>query len=78
MITEQTAVVKFLIRKHKSKREIIEELSLVCGTHALAKATIKKWVGRFHAGRTSLQENHREGRPATVVNTISQKSVKNV
>ncbi len=37
VITEQRAVVKLLIRKHKSTREIIEELSSVCGTHALAK-----------------------------------------
>ncbi len=50
MITEERAVVKFLIRKHKSNREIIEELLSVCNTHAQAKATVKKWVGCFHAG----------------------------
>ncbi len=76
MITEQKAVAKFLIKKHKSNREIIEELSSVYGTHTLTKATVKKWVGRFCAGRTCLQDDHREGRPATAVNTILREQVK--
>ncbi len=58
MITEQTAMVTFLIRERKSNRQIIKELSWVYGTHTLAKATVKKWVGHFCAGRTSLQDNH--------------------
>ncbi len=71
VITEQRAVVKFLIRKHKSKREIIEELSSVYCIHTLTKATVKKWAGCFRAGQTSLQVDHQEGRPTTMVNTLT-------
>ncbi len=69
-------MVKFLIKKHKSNREIIEELSSVYGTRALTKVMVKKWVGHFCAGRTSLQDDHREGKLATAMNTISQEQVK--
>ncbi len=64
------------MRKHKSNREIIKELSSVYGTYVPAKATVKKWAGHFHAGQTSLRDNHREGRPTTAVNTILWESVK--
>ncbi len=33
-------------------------------------------MGCFHAGRISLQDDHQEGRPATVAHTISLEQVK--
>ncbi len=76
VIIEQRAVLNILIRKHKSNGEIIEQLSSVYGAHAVAKLIVKNWVKCFRAGQTSLQDDHREGRPATVVDTILREQLK--
>ncbi len=76
LITKQWAVLKFLIRKHKLNRKIIEELSSVYGTHTLAKVAVKEWAGHSRADQKPLQDDHREGRRATAVNTILREQVK--
>lgn len=47
--------------------EIVERLHGVFGDSAESKSTVYRWVDRFKAGRTSLEDDPRCGRPITAV-----------
>jgi hypothetical protein len=60
---EQPAVVRFLILKRLSARDITAELVGVYGHAALSLSAVKKWRKRFVNGRITLEDDPRSGRP---------------
>jgi histone-lysine N-methyltransferase SETMAR len=60
---EVRAVIRFLALKGLTNNNITLEIHAVYGEDAVAHPTVKKWAKRFREGRTSLEDDPREGRP---------------
>lgn len=72
---EFRAVIKFLTKQGKSIQTIQNEMESVYGESCPGKSMIYKWSGLFKAGRESLDDDERSGRPLEVT---SQEMVKKV
>ncbi|XP_045445715.1 histone-lysine N-methyltransferase SETMAR-like [Melitaea cinxia] len=64
---EHRAVIKFLVKKGKTAKEIFEETSSVYGESGTSSATVKRWTRLFQQGRETLEDDLRSGRPNTAV-----------
>lgn len=64
---EQRAVIRYLMRKNQTGREIHEELLNVYGDDALPFSTVQRWMTKFRAGRESFENETSSGAPATVI-----------
>lgn len=62
---EYRAVIKFFVLDGLTPSEIHPKLIKVYGDSAPSISTVKKWAAEFKRGRTSLQDDEREGRPKT-------------
>jgi hypothetical protein len=60
---EQRSNVKFCILLKKTPKETLEMLREAYGEGAMKKTHVYKWHKRFSDGRTSIQDDPREGRP---------------
>jgi len=60
---EYRAVIKFFVKEGLTPSEIHSKFIKVCGDSSPSFSTIKKWVAEFKRGRTSLEDDPREGRP---------------
>lgn len=63
---EYRAVIKYLLKKHISAKEIHDDMVNTLGECAPSYATICRWVNEFKRGRTSVEDDPRSGRPKTV------------
>ena len=59
------AVIEYLFKKGLAGQEIHNDMVNVLGESAPSYATVKNWVAEFKRGRTSLEDEPREGRPKT-------------
>ena len=67
-VFQQRSVIRFMVMQQKTPKLIHEELQVTLGDSALANPTVKKWAALFKAGRESVQDDARCGRPTTAVN----------
>jgi transposase len=63
---EYRAVIKFFVREGLTPNEIHLKFIKVYGDSSPSFSTTKKWVAEFNRGRTSLEDDPREGRPKSV------------
>ena len=68
------AVIKFFVKKGLTPNKIHSKFINVYGDSTPSFSTINKWAAVFKRGRTSLEDNPREGRPksATTPEIIKQ------
>lgn len=64
---EYRAVIKFLTKKGLNSKQITEELVSVYNNDAPCQRTVERWHLEFLRGRNSIEDEPREGRPATSV-----------
>jgi len=71
---EYHAVIKFFVKEGLTPNEIHSKFIKVYGDSSPLFSTIKKWAAEFKRGRTSLEDDPREGRPksATTPEVIDQ------
>jgi len=71
---EYHAVIKFFVKEGLTPNEIHSKFINVYGESSPPFSTIKKWTAEFKRGRTSLENDLREGRPksATTPEIIEQ------
>jgi len=71
---EYRAVVKFCVKERLTPNEIHSKFIKVYGDSSPSFSTIKKWAAEFKRGRTSLEDDSREGHPksATTLEIIEQ------
>lgn len=62
---EHRAVIKFFVKKGLKAMEIHTEMVNVLDESTPSKTMVCKWAGLFKSGRTSLEDNPREGHPKT-------------
>jgi hypothetical protein len=60
---EYRAVIKFFIKEGLTPNEIHSKFINVYGDSSPSFSAIKKWAALFKCGRTSLEDDPREGRP---------------
>jgi histone-lysine N-methyltransferase SETMAR len=60
---EYRAVIKFFVKEGLTPNEINSKFRKVYGDSSPSFSTIKKWAAEFKRGRTSLEDDPREGRP---------------
>ena len=72
--TEYRAVIKFFVKEGLTPNEIHSKFIKVYGDSPPSFSTIKKWAAEFKRGRTSLEDDPREGCPksATTPEIIEQ------
>jgi len=72
--TEYRAVMKFFVKEGSTPNEIHSKFIKVYGDSSPSFSTIKKWAAEFKCGRTSLEDDPREGHPksATTPEIIEQ------
>ena len=63
---EYRAVIKFFVKEGLTPNEIHLKFIKVYGDSSPSFSTIKKWAAEFKRGRTSLEDDPREGRPKSV------------
>jgi histone-lysine N-methyltransferase SETMAR len=59
---EYCAVIKFFVNEGLTPNEIHSKFIKVYGDSSTSFSTIKKWAAEFKRGRTSLEDDPREGR----------------
>lgn len=64
---EHRSVIKFLTKEGSLPSEIYDRMVNVYGNDAPSLSTVKKWAALFKAGRASVQDDPRSGRPVEVV-----------
>lgn len=64
---EHRAVIKFLTKENVSPKDITDRMAKIYGQDAPSYSTIKKWAALFRAGRISLDDDPRSGRPSTAI-----------
>jgi histone-lysine N-methyltransferase SETMAR len=71
---EHRAVIKFFVKEGLTPNEIHSKFIKVYGDSSPSFSTVKKWAAEFKRGRTSLEDDPREGRPksATTPEIIEQ------
>jgi len=71
---EYRAVIKFSVKEGLTPNKIHSKFIKVYGDSSPSFSTIKKWAAEFKRGRTSLEDDPREGRPksATTPEIIEQ------
>jgi len=60
---EYFAVIKFFVKEGLMPKEIHSKFIEVYGDSSPSFSKIKKWAAEFKHGRTSLEDDPREGRP---------------
>jgi len=63
---EQSGVVRFLWAKNMEAKDIHKEMLSMYGEHCLSRQAIHNWVQNFSEGRTSIEDEHRAGRPVEI------------
>ena len=71
---EYRAVTKFFVKEGLTPNEIYSKFIKIYGDSSPSFSTIKKWAAELKRGRTSLEDDPREGRPksATTPEIIEQ------
>lgn len=72
---EIRAVIKYLCLKKMSTKDIHSDLVETLGDSSPPYSTVARWAKEFKLGRTSTEDEHREGRPST---SLTEENVKKV
>jgi transposase len=70
---EQCICIKFCVKLHKSATKTLEMLREAFGEHSLSQTGVSEWHSRFKAGRVSVEDAERSGRPSTSKTTENEK-----
>nr|XP_032516743.1 uncharacterized protein LOC116769685 [Danaus plexippus plexippus] len=75
---EIRAVIKYLCLKKMSTKDIHSDLEETLGESAPPYSTVARWAKEFKLGRTSTEDEHREGRPSTSLTGENVKKVEDI
>jgi transposase len=60
----QRAAIKCYVKLNKTSTETFEMLKSAYGEECLSRTSVSEWHKAFKAGRESLQDDERKGRPS--------------
>jgi hypothetical protein len=73
---EQRVCIKFCVKLGKSATETLEMLREDFGEHSLSRAAVFECHSRFKAGRVSVEDDERLGRPSTSKTTENVEKIR--
>ena len=73
---DQRSYIKIERHRNKTAKEIFATLQEVCSTSALSYCQVTRWVNEFKAGRESVEDACRVGRPLTATDDYNTEQVK--
>ena len=56
----------FFVRKKMEAKDIHKEMLPMYGEHCRSRQTVHNWAQKFSEGRTSIEDEHRVGRPVEI------------
>jgi histone-lysine N-methyltransferase SETMAR len=62
-----SAIIFYNFRCGLTQQQCINELNSTFGDETPSRPSVYRWYGEFNRGRSSLQDEFREGRPKSVV-----------
>jgi hypothetical protein len=62
---EQRVCIKFCVKLGKSTTKTLEMLCEAFGEHSLSETVVFEWHSHFKAGRVSVEDEERSGRPSS-------------
>jgi histone-lysine N-methyltransferase SETMAR len=65
------AVIKFFVKEGLTPNEVHSKFAKFYGDSFPSFSTIKKWAAEFKRGRTSLEDDPREGRPKSAFYVVA-------
>ena len=74
--TEIRSYIKCRIRLNIDSKQIINELCGIYGPQTISMRTVFKWVKAFKAGKFSVEDDTRPGRPKTSVTKANVAAIK--
>ena len=74
--TESRSYIKCRIRFNIDSKQIFNELSGIYGPQTISMHTVFRWVKAFKAGKFSVEDDTRPGRPKTSVTKANIAAVK--
>ena len=60
-------IIFYNFRRRLTQLQCIDELNSIFGDKALSRTSVYRWYGEFNRGRSSFQDEFREGCPKSVV-----------
>ena len=60
------AIIFYNFRRGLTPQQCINELNSIFGDKALSRTSVYRWYSDFNRGRSSLQDEFREGVPKTI------------
>jgi hypothetical protein len=75
---EQRGVVRFLWAKGMAAKDIYKEMLPMYGEHCLSCQAVHNWVQKFSEGRTSIEDEHRVGRPVESATPATLRRVEDI
>lgn len=76
--TEQRVNIKFCVKLGKSATETFQLLQQAYGDESLSRTRCFEWHSRFKAGRTSVADDERSGRPSMCTTEENVESIRRV
>ena len=61
------AIIFYNFRHLLTQQQCIDELNSIFGDEAPSSTSVYRWYGEFNRGRSSLQDEFREGLPKSVI-----------
>ena len=74
--TEICSCIKCRIRLNIDSKQLLNELCGIYGPQTISVHTVFRWVKVFKAGKFSVEDNTRPGRPKTSLTTANIAAVK--
>jgi len=71
------ALCDFCGQKMEAK-DIHKEMLPMYGEHCLSRQTVHNWVQKFSEGRTSIEDEHRAGRPVEIATPETLQRVEDI
>jgi len=76
---EQRGVVRFFVgKKRKEAKDNHKEMLPMCGEHCLSRQAVHNWVQKFSEGRTTIEDEHRAGRPVEIATPETLQCVEDI
>ena len=75
---EQRGVVQILWAKGMAEKDIHKEMLPMYGEHCLSRQAVHNWVQKFSEGRTSIEDEHRVGRPVEIATPVTLQRVEDI
>jgi hypothetical protein len=69
--------IKFCVKLGKYATKTLEMLDEAFGEHSLSRTPVFEWHSRFRAGRVSVEDDRRSGRPSTSKTTENVEKTEN-